>query len=244
MWWANLDALDAGLADRWLDWARSPEGVAVMRQWVDHHPALADWPPEELVGPTSGPATDLMQAALVGLAQSGSAEAGLTLLVQLRPGLVRLAQTAVHWEWIMSHDINEETQATFFEVLFRHSLERRPGRIAANLLLDTRQRLWRRQPRSGPPIVTPRPADGPYRRPGDTVAAATWIGELEVHLHLCDGVRDLPGSEASRRLTATMAYRAWIEGQPATQIASDLGVAPQTVSTRLYRLRRILRSSW
>jgi hypothetical protein len=71
-----------------------------------------------------------------------------------------------------------------------------------------------------------------------------WVNEVEIWLHLRDGVLELPGTDASRRLTATMAYRAWIEGQPTTSIASELGVAPQTVSTRLYRLRRILRSSW
>ena len=63
-------------------------------------------------------------------------------------------------------------------------------------------------------------------------------------LHLQDGVNGLPGSEASKRLTATMAYRAWIEDESTSAIAADLGVAPQTVATRLYRLRRILRAGW
>jgi DNA-directed RNA polymerase specialized sigma24 family protein len=249
-WWASLDALDHRLPERWLSWARSTDGVATINGWAAGHPPLRGWSSNDLVNPTSSQATDAMQAVLVELAQAGSAEAGLTLLVQLRPGLIRLARTAVHWEWMMSHDINEETQATFFEVLFRHRLDRRPKRIAANLLLDTRQRLWRRHPRSGPPtVVTQAMGDGELWWSGDRPSgvgrnAPSPVQELEIRLHLADVLRRLPGSEASRRLTAMMAYRAWIEGHSTASIASELGVEPQTVSTRLYRLRRILRSSW
>jgi len=240
-WWGSLRALDARLPHRWLSWADSPGGTTTLASWANGHRALEGWAADELAHPISSSATDTMQAALVDLAQNGSADAGLTLLVQLRPGLVRLSQAARRWDWIMSHDVDDETQATFFEVLFQHRLDRRPRRIAANLLLDTRQKLWRRFPRSGPPTVTIDTASATGRA-GDLNHG--WVNEVEIWLHLRDGVLELPGTEASRRLTATMAYRAWIEGQPTTSIASELGVAPQTVSTRLYRLRRILRSSW
>ncbi len=240
MWWATLNALDSRWPSRWLEWAASTDGIASNVSWQRRFPLLEEWSADELVRPDSGPRCDAMQAALVELTQSGSAEAGLTLLVQLRPGLVRLAQSASHWEWIMSHDVREETQATFFEVLFGHDLNRRPRRIAANLLLDTRQRLWRRHPRSGPPTM---PTSLSSEIAGST-SASNWVTELEIWLHLQDGVNELPGSEDSRQLTATMAYLAWFEGKPVAMVASELGVTPQTVATRLYRLRRILRSSW
>jgi len=248
-WWLDLDPLDHRLADRWLRWAETSGGGRVLTRWIDHHPHLADWTAKELTNPVSGPRTDAMQATLVKLAQNGSAEAGITLLIQLRPGLARLARTACGWDWILNHDVTDEVQATFFEVLYRHDLDRRPNRIAANLLLDTRQKLWRRVPRSGPPTVAldPTPHRGGLdRRPGPDEAdpEPAWVASVDMWLHLQDGVNGLPGSEASKRLTATMAYRAWIEDESTSAIAADLGVAPQTVATRLYRLRRILRAGW
>ncbi len=252
-WWRGLQALDHRLADRWLAWAESPDGAQVLSRWSLRHTHLADWQPEELVTPVSGQCTDRMQAALVAMAQADSAAAGLTLLVQLRPGLVRLGRAARQWDWIMSHDVSDEVQATFFEVLLGHNLERRPSRIAANLLLDTRQRLWRRLPRAGPPTVGLSTAaagrdtagrglsvDPPWR----PTFEGQWVEGVELRLALRDGVQSLPGSAASRALTATMAYRAWIHDEPMSAIAVDLGVAPQTVATRLYRLRRTLRARW
>lgn len=249
-WWLDLEPLDHRLPDSWLSWAESPRGGRVLARWVAGDGRLSGWRPAELANPTSGPRTDVMQATLVSLAQQGSAEAGITLLVQLRPGLVRLARSACGWEWIPNHDVSDEVQATFFEVLYRHDLERRPNRIAANLLLDTRQKLWRRVPRSGPPTVSlaTSASVGLGLDWSEAVAARSgeppWVANIELWLHLQDGVNGLPGSDASKRLTATMAYRAWIEDESTSAIAADLGVAPQTVATRLYRLRRILRAAW
>ncbi len=249
-WWLDLAPLDHRLAERWSEWARSPGGLRLLADWRRTHPQLAGWTVDDLATPTSGARTDAMQATLVSLAQSGSAESGITLLTQLRPGLVRLARSACGWEWILDHDVTDEVQATFFEVLYRHDLDRRPARIAANLLLDTRQKLWRRVPRAGPPTVafTDSSDDGgppsAHLRPDRISSEPSWVGGVEMWMHLQHGVNDLPGSEASKRLTAAMAYRAWIEDEPTTTIASDLGVAPQTVATRLYRLRRILRAGW
>ena len=224
-WWLNLKALDRRLASRWLSWADSPAGSALLEGWTTRHPELRSWSHDDLVNPRYSPRTDAMQAALVSLAQDGSAEAGLTLLVQLRPGLSRLARTAAGWDWIMTHDVEEEVQATFFETLFGLDLNRRRRRIAANLLLDTRQKLWRRLPRSGPPTVD-RPGQNLEQYSSRQTIPRHWIDELEVWLHFRDGLNHLPGSEASRRLTATMAFRAWVEDEPTAAIAVDLGVAP------------------
>ncbi len=249
-WWLDLDPLDHRLPDRWLSWASSPGGGRVLTEWRQRHPSIAGWTATDLANPASGPRTDAMQATVVSLAQRDSAEAGITLLVQLRPGLVRLARAACGWEWISNHDVSDEVQATFFEVLYRHDLERRPNRIAANLLLDTRQKLWRRVPRSGPPTVSLAPSPSGGTSPDQLAAAGSgatepaWVAGIELRLHLQESVNGLPGSDASRQLTATMAYRAWIEDESTSAIAADLGVAPQTVATRLYRLRRILRAGW
>lgn len=249
-WWLDLEPLDHRLPDRWLTWAETPAGGRVVARWMERHDHLAGWCSAELANPVSGPRTDAMQATLVSLAQDGSAEAGITLLVQLRPGLMRLARSALGWEWISNHDVSDDVQATFFEVLYRHDLERRPNRIAANLLLDTRQKMWRRVPRSGPPTVSLAMASSDDRcldrseALADRGGESSWVAGIDLWLHLQDSVNGLPGSDESRRLTATMAYRAWIEDESTSAIAADLGVAPQTVATRLYRLRRILRARW
>ncbi len=248
-WWRDLEALDHRLPDRWRAWGDSPAGGRTLADWQRHDPRLSGWSIDALTDPVSSPQTDAMQAALVALTQAGSAEAGLTLLVQLRPGLIRLARAARAWEWIMNHDVDDEVQATFLEVLFRHDLTRRPERIAANLLLDTRQKLWRRVPRAGPPTVGLTTVSGGDPGAPDVAWSGSssepaWVEGVELWLHLRESVKGLGGTTASRQLTATMAYRAWIEDEPTTAIATDLGVAPQTVATRLYRLRRILRAGW
>ena len=238
---------------RWGRWLEGRRGAARWEQWSTDHPTLRGWTTPDVVSPVGSGRTDAMQAALVALAQDGEGEAAQLLLVQMRPGLTRLCRWSVAsgmWPWDESTD---EVRAAFFETLYRHRLDRRPHKIAANLILDTRQRITRsnrppghpggngwsdrgRAPRStgqetGRPaglMVEPTAGDGdPGARLVATAAIVAAVGRL-------------PGSAPSRRLTATVAYRAWILDQPRSTIAAELGLEAGTVNTRLHRLRAMV----
>lgn len=230
--------------DRWHRWLLGRRGVDAWRRWSQEHQTLEGWSPAELLWPHGSERTDGMQAALVALSQDGEGDAAHLLLVQLRPGLTRLTRWAAgtgRWPWEESTD---EVRATFFETLYRHRLDRRPHKIAANLILDTKQRLHRSRPGPTPGL---RPTGDGRGTAADTEtldALATGhpdpTSDLAVRTTILAAVGRLPGSPSSRELTATVAYRAWILDQPRSTIAADLGLRSGTVAVRLHRLRALV----
>ncbi len=249
--WRRLPPLDTGLVVAWQQWADGPHGRRHRRRWVERAPLSARWSAHDLAHPRSGPATNELQQVLVVDAQQSRVAAALTLLVQLRPGLVRLARSAAGWNWYHGFDAAEETQATFFEVLYNLDLERRGRAVAANLVLDTRQRLWRQCPAGrrrtdGPPAGPPLPGLGldpgePTGRDstGRDSTADPVVAVVDLQRHLAA----LPGSPASRQLSTDIAHRAWFRDQPSRLIAAELGLRRHTVDSRLYRIRESMRES-
>lgn len=218
--------------EAWAQWRNGRRGRQRWGRWSLHHPALIGWDTANLASPTTSPRTDAMQAALVALAQDGEGDAAITLLVQLRPGLNRLARALADGRRTARPDSNDEVRSAFFETLYRHPLHRRPTGIAANLVLDTRQRLARATVRA-----TRASAAASIRR-----SEAVDIGsEAGVVASLDRAVERLPGTATSRRLTAELAYRAWVLEEPQVAIAADLGLGHRGVAMRLHRLRAALR---
>lgn len=183
-----------------------------------------------------------MQAGLVGLAQQGDGTAAWTLLVQLQPGLLRLVRTSSTCDGRSWPDAADEVRSVFFETVCRHPLERRPSKIAANLLLDTRQRL-RRGPlrsRSTESPTSDRALISAVDRGARSIPDP--VGQLALEVEIGRAIRRLPGSPSSRRLTATVAVRAWILDEPRDLIAEELGLPPSAITKRLHRLRALLRT--
>lgn len=222
--------------DGWTRWTQSRRGARCLAAWADSYPSLGGRSIPELTNPRRSPATDRLQRDLVALAQDGDGDAAVTLLVQLRPGLLRLVRgrvvaTAESWP-----EACDEVRAAFHETLYRHRLDRRPRQIAANLLLDTRQRLLRA---SWPRQVAPPPPS-----PVQATAAGPGPEALTVAITLRRAIDRLPGSSASRALTAEAAYRAWVLDQPRPVVADALGLRQAALDTRLHRLRRVVRQEW
>lgn len=201
----------------WRRWRTSSAGRKRWHAWTTDWPVLRAWELDDLASPTGSPRTDAMQAALVGLRSSQEA--------------------------------TEEVRAIFFETIYRHSLARRPAKIAANLVLDTRQRLTRSSLRAGPDQwQNPGRDQGPSRlldSASEVGIASVWdadpLSSMAVSATLQAAVGRLPGSASSRRLTATLAYRAWILEEPRAIIAADLDLPVTMVSKRLHRLRALVR---
>lgn len=226
----------------WRHWFDGPGGRRSIRAWSATRPGLQHWDREDLAAPRGCARTDRMQADLVGLAQGGDGAAAWTLLVQLQPGLLRLVRTTSTVGGRSWPDAADEVRSVFFETVCRHPLKRRQTQIAANLLLDTRQRLDR-----GP--LRARSAESPTSdrtliSAVDRVAGSTPdpVAPLAIGLELEHALRRLPGSPSSRRLTATLAIRAWVLDEPRDLIAEDLGLPPTTITKRLQRLRAMLRT--
>ena len=221
----------------WDRWAGTMQAARRLRRWALDEPALHGWALSELRQPQSSARTDAMQAALVRLSQDGDSNAVATLLTQLRPGLGSLSA------WLVRADPRldrfdaaaAEVVSTCSETIMRHDLDRRPAKIAANLLLDTRQKLWRAVARERPSSC-------------ELPEAAAMTGETEVVSATIDlvgsvarALHRLGGSEPSRQLTAELAFRAWFLDEPSGEIAADLGLRGQMVRTRLCRLRTAVR---
>jgi DNA-directed RNA polymerase specialized sigma24 family protein len=229
------------LVHEWDRWARSVRGAHTLSRWaIDDH-ALRGWSTSELSTPRSSPRTDAMQAALVRRAQDGERGAFLALVTQLRPGLTSIVRRARADPGLgTGSETEDEVLATFGEVLMAHDLARRPHRIAANLLLDTRQRLWRSRERRARVEGALRRGvgAGPPPRPTQPEERAV---ELDLTGAVSTAIQHLAGNDRSRRLTAEAAYRAWFLDQPCDQIAAELGMGHEAVRTRLCRLRSSVR---
>ncbi len=229
--------------EAWRRWLTGPRGRRAWIQWSRAHPALAGWEADTLARPRWSPAVDDVQRALVALSQQGHGRAATTLLVQLRPGLGQLVRSRQSTWGETRAEAVDEVRSAFYETLCRHPLERRPNRIAANLVLDTRQRLGRGAAagRRPPPVpdhdLTGRAAAG-------AAGEIDPVGGLDPALALGRAVTRLPGSERSRALTAEAAYRAWILDQPHRLIADELGLDRAAVRARLHRLRAAVRHQW
>ena len=233
--------------ERWRHWRMSRRGSDRWRRWADDRPALAGWSVAELSDPRWSPAVDRLQADLVALAQDGEGWAAITLLVQLRPGLLRLVRTLERTARLAGPEAVDEVRAEFHQTVWHHRLDRRPRRIAANLILDTRQRLTRRSGRrveQAAVLISLDRLTGPIPVPHQPVGTDRPESDLAPTLALRRAIESLPGTPDSRALTATAAYRAWFLDQPHEAIASELGVERAAVAARLHRLRAIVRRHW
>ena len=226
------------IVDDWERWVRTAAADRHRTRWGRREPQLADSSIERLRSPRWSPGTDALQAALVGLAQEGDGAALATLVVQLRPGLIHLIHAVRRRREGAADGVVDEVVGEFTAVSLDHSLARRPRRIAANLLLDTRQRLWLADGgRRGADLATDptsaalTPADHPAVGPESVVET------LDLVAKVADALDGLPGTERSRRLTAEVAYRAWILDQATSTIGDEVGLRPDAVRARLSRLR-------
>lgn len=153
------DAPETGLLARldteWQHLADSPATVARLRRWARLEPDLAGWPDlhqlRAAVHTRTDPArSDRLLAALVRLAAVDGHDdqlAARTVVQLLVPGAVRLARG------ITPHTGDGATALgmVFTELAIgirTYPWRRRPRHVAANLLLDCRQRLTRRHQRA------------------------------------------------------------------------------------------------
>lgn len=263
--WGDFCPLDHRAEQQWRRWATSRRGTQKLETWrrqfaanngsnTPGNPEQVRWSNGDLLALVSGPRTDRIQAFLVASAQSGDGDAVVTLTVQLRPGLLRLVQKSALFQPFGNSigssiatpssryptsltDAKAEVLSAFQLVLMGHHLERRPVKIAANLLLDTRQQLSRDYRRATKicTVTTSSTKSASEQPVGDH---AKFADELSV---LRSTLAAMPGTTASRHLTSELAIRSWILEESNSSIAKQLSISNQVVNTRLHRLRELLK---
>jgi hypothetical protein len=142
--------------DRWRDGPARRQLVARLPAWAQHERTLARFgtPQELFTFLESPPSTERDEAfcALLRLARDEQL-AGEVVLSALLPGLKALVGSLLH-DANARDDVWSSVLSTIWELIVTYPLERRPTRVAANLLLDTRKQtvkdLVRERERSKP----------------------------------------------------------------------------------------------
>jgi DNA-directed RNA polymerase specialized sigma24 family protein len=227
-----LDQLD----DEWMALSQSRTARRALMAWAAD-PALEGFPDlDAMVGMIQRrgrPAdSDRILLALLRRARSDNL-AARTVLEALMPGLKALMAT-----YQLSgtpEDVATAVIEAAFERIRRYPCDRRPARVAANLLNDTRQILWRDGCRERSLRIASEPlTDRMHERLADRHDETSSTDEL-VDL-VCHAVRDarLP-PEGARLILLTR-----VLDVPVQELAGETGGKPQTIRKRRRKAEALL----
>jgi hypothetical protein len=180
---------------------------------------------------------DRVLLALVRLAVAGDALAARVLLQLLLPGTRALAR-----RWWALGDADERAAAAVTAVYHRirhYPIERRPGRVAANVLLDAAHELRRAVPKL---LATPS-ADPAAQA---AVLDRAWTMHRSVEhpaVELTEVLADAVAAGIVERDDAELIARSRIGGQRVADIAQHRGLRPRTLWDRRQRAEDALVSA-
>jgi hypothetical protein len=219
------------------EWRRLAGSRAAARQLADVRRVagsartLADVEPSVR---RAGPAdADRVLLALVARAVDGDGLAGdplaaRVLLQLLLPGTRNLAR---RWWALGDHDERAAAAvAAVYQRIRRYPLARRPGRVAANVLMDASRDMRSAVPRPEVPALDP--AD-------DAAATATHPG-VELTEVLCDAVHEGLLAPAE----ATLIARSRISGHRLSELAVANGIPERTLFAHRQRAERRLADAY
>jgi len=189
---------------------------------------------ERFVRSASPPDADRVLLALVTRAVERDPLAARVLLQLLLPGVRRLAR-----QWWALGDHDERAAAAITAVYHRiltYPLDRRPGRVAANILMDAAHELRRSVPRV---VSTPSADPTAYRTPGDADGQLIPHPAEELAAVLLDAVQDGIIDRADAELIA----RSRIAGHRVADIAEHRRQRPRTLWDRRQRAEHALGSA-
>jgi DNA-directed RNA polymerase specialized sigma24 family protein len=213
------------------EWAAlAPSLASALREWQQREPALAAFSTPQLVVrflqrfDADLDAKDAALAALLRCTQTDP-RAGRVVLQALLPGLKRLAERLIR-EPRTRDEVWSTLLSAAWERMHTYPLVRRPQRIAANLLLDTRLALRQegeRARRVGEPALAdlpPRPRLLPYP-PEQPLRRAVNAGAIT--------------AEEAELIAQTR-----IDGRPLVELAIEIGVQYDALRKRRERAERRL----
>lgn len=234
-----LDWMDSD----WERLRRSHASKAALARWSAETPLLTAGTLDELLARRLPhvPERDQVLAALASRAPDDDIAASV-LLHALRPGLGRLVQTLTK-PGSCRPTVARELVAICWERIRTYPIDRRPDRVAANILLDTRKRYLRAQAQGAATAVDPLRLEGLLEVVPDhaedvvAAAAATPTRDLTVLLQrtLARGLIDPD--------TARILYRLVAIGEPMAAVAADTGLSAGALRHRRLRALRSLRAA-
>lgn len=145
----RFDSTLFGLLEReWTLLERSHDASTALRKWGSEDQALSGFDClSDLMAPVGSARHRASDEALAALVRRAATEdlAARVVLQLILPGLKALAR---RYRWMGdSEEVAAAAVAAAYERIRTFPIERRPARIAANLVEDTRQHLWRRAKR-------------------------------------------------------------------------------------------------
>ena len=179
---------------------------------------------------------DAVLLALVRRAVEGDPLAARVLLQLLLPGTRGLAR-----RWWALGEPDERAAAAVTAVYHRirhYPIERRPGRVAANILLDAAHELRRAVPK----VVT-LPAPDPVRQEFAGRRAAVATAPDHPAVELTEVLADAVAAGIVDRDDAELIARSRIGGQRVADIAAHRGLRPRTLWDRRQRAELALTSA-
>jgi len=212
--------------------ALDPTLAGALREWQQREPVLAAFASPQLLVrflqrfDADLDAKDAALAALLRCTQT-DARAGRVILQALLPGLKRLAERLIRQPGARD-EVWSTLLSALWERMYSYPLLRRPQRIAANLLLDTRLAIRQERERARrwaghelaladvpqPPPSLPVTLERPLRRAAD--AGAITVDEAE------------------------LIARTRIDGTPLVELAAEIGVEYDALRKRRQRAERRL----
>lgn len=216
---------------------RSGELAECFARWASQEDALSPIEPESFVG-LKGSQADLLLAAMVRIFQSTKDNrAALILQKALLPGTLRLASKMRFGG--QGNDISiDDVIAQVYETLHRLPIANRPNKVAANILLDSRQHLSRENRRGQLGLI----ADSNTGEPViEDSCVASAFDTVEGAMVIEAGVASF-GHAKSRPEYEYIARRVLLEGHRAVDVAAELGCPARVVHDRLTHIRRAVRS--
>ncbi|HEX9994002.1 MAG TPA: hypothetical protein VGB14_13820 [Acidimicrobiales bacterium] len=226
------------------EWDRlthSREASYALAQWRDE-PLLAAEFLDDLVDRTlsAPPATaDAVLAALVRQALAGDKTAPMVLLRCLKPGLSALA---VRLAWTPERtSVFDDLVALAWERIVTYPIDRRPSKIAANVVLDVRKRyVAALTPPSGELLVD----DVTKHAPRDRSAEQAALEGMHHQRGRDDGLRALvDGAVSAGALTAATADLFWrcrVLNEDPSAVAAATGVSVDSLRRRCHRAASVL----
>ena len=236
----------------WLRLCAAPGSASVLTGWAAAQPALAGFNALEQFVPRIADADlaarDAVLLALLALAKDGDRLAGRVVLQVMLPKAVRLATSIVRRPDVLGD--RDEAQASaiaaMWQAIATYPLAARPGRVTANLALDTLALLQRGHTGSSHFARTfPEQPFGDLRELGEAgrydVEPDESAGPVDAELLvlLAWAVRnDVLDLDQARLLARVYA----IDGRPAdtAAVAAEHGVSWSTLRQRCHRLARRL----
>ena len=224
------------------------ELTQALNDWARIEPLLAGIEPDAF-RKLQGPRADMLLGAMVRVFQT-TKDNNAALIIQkaLLPGTLRLATRMLRTP-CFRHLSVDDVIAQVYETLHRIPIANRTRAVAANILLDSRQRLSRDHLRGELTLIDDQQGGldhASHGSAGDVLvdtSAKEPFKVMEAAMCVTSGV-DRFGLAKTDPSNEFIGRRVLVEGHRPVDVAGELGCAPRIVNDRLTRIRRAVRNEF